>query len=128
MNEPEVAPALFLARQGFDVWLGNNRGNRFSDRHTTLDPNSKEYWQFDWEEMGTMDQPAVIDFILKKTGFDKINYMGHSQGTTQLMAGASLMPEYYNSKINLAVLLAPPTAMYYAPNDGIRSSSWPFIM
>lgn len=82
MNEPSVAPAFFLASQGFDVWLGNNRGNRFSDKHTTLDTRSREYWQFDWEEMGTKDQPAVIDFILNKTGHSKMSYIGHSQGTT----------------------------------------------
>lgn len=55
MNEPEVAPAFYLANKGFDVWLGNNRGNRFSDKHTTLDNTKREYWQFDWEEMGTKD-------------------------------------------------------------------------
>lgn len=82
MNEASVAPAFYLANQGYDVWLGNNRGNRFSDRHTTLDPKSKEYWQFDWEQMGTSDQPAVIDFILSKTGQSKLSYVGHSQGTT----------------------------------------------
>lgn len=31
------------------------------------------------------------------------------------MAGASLMPEYYNSKIKIAALLAPPMAL--AHND-----------
>jgi len=42
--------------------------------------------------MGTKDLPAAIDFILGKTGFDSLDYVGHSQGTTQLLAGAALMP------------------------------------
>jgi len=41
---PEVAPALVLARAGYDVWMGNNRGTRFSPAHTTLNPKDKEYW------------------------------------------------------------------------------------
>jgi len=57
-----------MANQGYDVWLGNNRGNRYSDKHISLDPNSKEYWMFDWEDMGTKDVPAFIEFIVKKTG------------------------------------------------------------
>jgi lysosomal acid lipase/cholesteryl ester hydrolase len=59
--------------------------------------------------MGTKDTPAMIDYMLKQTGASKINYIGHSEGTTQLLAGASLMPEYYTPKINHAALLAPVT-------------------
>jgi len=40
MNHPEEAPALVLAREGFDVWLGNSRGTRFSRKHTSLNPDS----------------------------------------------------------------------------------------
>jgi len=29
------------------------------------------------------------------------------------MAGGSLKPEYFNDKINVAILLAPPVSMYY---------------
>jgi len=33
-----------------------------------LKNNQKEFWDFDWEDMGTKDTPAVIDYILKSTG------------------------------------------------------------
>jgi len=61
--------------------------------------------------MGTKDTPAVIDFILNNTGYSKINYIGHSEGTTQIMAGASLKPEFYKEKMNLCIFLAPPASM-----------------
>lgn len=52
----------------------------------------------------------MIDFVLENTGASKLNYIGHSEGTTQIMAGASLMPEFYNKKINVGLLLAPVAA------------------
>jgi len=76
-----------------------------------LNAEEKAYWQFSWEELGTKDVPAAIDFIIKETGFDKINYVGHSQGVTQLIAGSALDPEYFNSKINLAILMGPPISI-----------------
>lgn len=39
------------------------------------------------------------------------------------MAGASLMPDYYKKRVNLAVLLAPPAAMYYNPDPSIHENS-----
>ena len=35
-HTPELAPAFQFARAGYDVWLGNNRGNRFGDKHMKL--------------------------------------------------------------------------------------------
>lgn len=64
------------------MWLLNNRGTRFSQNHVSLDIKSKEFWQFEWEEMGTYDCVAAIDHILEHTGFDSVTYMGHSEGTT----------------------------------------------
>ena len=108
---PDVAHAFVLSRAGYDVWLGNNRGTTYSLGHVSLKSSSKEYWQFDWEEMGVYDTPAVIDFILKQTGFPQLSYIGHSEGTTQVMAGAALKPDLYSSKINIAFFLAPPASM-----------------
>ena len=120
-NDVDKAPAYILARQGYDVWLGNNRGNRFSQGHKTLNYlKDREYWRFTWEEMGTKDMPAMLDFITTIRGVDKISYIGHSQGTTQIMSAASLIPDYYKSKLNVAVLLAPPASLHYSTNSALR--------
>ena len=68
-NVAENAPAFILARAGYDVWLGNNRGNRWSRNHVKYDNKSKEFWdEIDWEQMGVHDTPTVINFILNATG------------------------------------------------------------
>lgn len=82
MNSAELSPAFQLARAGYDVWMGNNRGNYYSDKHTTLDNKSKEYWNFDFEDMGVSDQPAMMDYITETTKQQKLVYIGHSEGTT----------------------------------------------
>jgi len=91
VNWADVAPAFVAARAGYDVWLGNSRGNTYSKAHTKLDPkkDEKEFWSFDWEQMGQYDLPAVIDHILDKTSQEKLAYIGHSQGTTQMYYGLS---------------------------------------
>jgi lysosomal acid lipase/cholesteryl ester hydrolase len=91
--------------------MGNNRGTRWSETHTTLNKNDKDFWQWSWEEMGVYDTPAFIDFILNHTGNDKITYIGHSEGTSQIMSGGTLIPEYYTEKMLVALFLAPPAAM-----------------
>ena len=69
-NNDQDAIAFILARAGYDVWMGNNRGSRFGMGHTSLNRHSKAFWEFYEEEMGTIDTPAFIDFILAKTGLE----------------------------------------------------------
>ncbi|XP_045487668.1 lipase 1 [Pieris rapae] len=105
---PGTALAYILAEAGFDVWLGNARGNYFSRQHLTLNPNDGKgsFWDFSWDEIGNLDLPAMIDYILEQTGRTKLHYIGMSQGTTVFFVMGSLRPEY-NKKIITMQALAP---------------------
>ncbi|CAH0401282.1 unnamed protein product [Chilo suppressalis] len=96
-----------LADSGYDVWVGNSRGNRYSRRHLHLNPDADiAFWDYSVHEYGSYDLPAVIDFILEKTNQSQINYIGHSEGTTMMyVMGAH--KRKYNEKIKLFVALAP---------------------
>ena len=58
--------ALELSKKGYDVWLGNTRGGNFSLGHTKLD--RKDYWDFDWAELGMYDIPSMVDHVYQSTG------------------------------------------------------------
>lgn len=66
-----------LADAGFDVWLGNMRGNAFSREHSTLRPESSArdrhaFWNFSVDEVASYDLPACIRYILQTTGNEQV--------------------------------------------------------
>ncbi|OXU24914.1 hypothetical protein TSAR_006225 [Trichomalopsis sarcophagae] len=97
---------FILADAGYDVWMGNARGTRYSRKHAELTTDDAKYWDFSWHEMGKYDLPVTIDYILKRTGHKKIAYIGHSQGSTAFSVMMSEYPEY-NDKITIMSALAP---------------------
>ncbi|XP_044249511.1 lipase 1 [Drosophila takahashii] len=108
---PHSGLGYFLYANGYDVWMGNVRGNRYSKGHLKLNPNTdRAYWSFSWHEIGMYDLPAMIDGVLDKTGYQKLSYFGHSQGTTSFFVMASSRPQY-NSKIHVMSALAPVAFM-----------------
>jgi len=104
-NLPENSLAFLLADAGFDVFLGNFRGNEHSRKHTTLDPNKSEFWQFSWDEMARYDMPAMIDRTLEITGHKQIYCIGHSLGALVTFCMLDTQPEY-NEKIKAMFALA----------------------
>ncbi|KAI8465183.1 MAG: Alpha/Beta hydrolase protein [Monoraphidium minutum] len=98
--------AFVLADAGFDVWMGNTRGNVYSSGHVTLSRFEDEFWQFGIDQLALIDLPTKIDFILAKTGATKMAFVGHSQGCTLAFMLLSAIPEY-NDKISVVNHMGP---------------------
>jgi len=94
VNEPEESLSYILADAGFDVWMGNNRGNIYSKANVKLSPKQKTFWEFSWDQMAWFDFPDMVNYIRNYTGYPKIGYVGHSEGSLQVFAGLSLKPEF----------------------------------
>jgi lysosomal acid lipase/cholesteryl ester hydrolase len=81
--------AFVLANAGFDVWLGNCRGNKYSCKHKHLKPHDSKYWDYSIDERAHHDIPRTIDYIIQHSSFDKCGYVGFSQGSAMGFAAFS---------------------------------------
>lgn len=113
-----LVSAYILAEEGYDVWMGNARGNFYSRRHVSFNPDAilnTDFWRFSWDEIGNIDLPTMIDYVLAYTGRSRLHYIGHSQGTTSFFVMTSLQPAY-NEKIISMHALAPVAYMAHNRN------------
>ncbi|GMI76832.1 Myzus persicae-induced lipase 1 [Hibiscus trionum] len=104
LNSPEQNLPMILADNGFDVWISNTRGTRFSQKHISLNPVQPEFWDWSWDELVAYDLPAFFGYVFNQTG-QKIHYIGHSLGT--LMAMASFSEGHQADMLQSAALLSP---------------------
>ncbi|RKF76902.1 putative lipase [Golovinomyces cichoracearum] len=95
-----------LVEQGFDVWLGNNRGNKYSKKNMHISPNSTPFWNFSIDEFAFYDIPDTIQYILQTTSAKSLSYIGFSQGTAQAFATLAVHP-MLNDQVNVFIGLAP---------------------
>ncbi|GAM22149.1 hypothetical protein SAMD00019534_053240, partial [Acytostelium subglobosum LB1] len=105
-TNPNDSLPFILADAGYDVWLGNNRGNKYSFKHTTYTPDQEQFWNWSIDELAKFDMPSMVDFITDRTGHKTITYIAFSQGTAQGWAGLSSNAALAR-KVDLFIALAP---------------------
>ncbi|CEM14629.1 unnamed protein product [Vitrella brassicaformis CCMP3155] len=102
----EISLPIYLARKGYDVWLANNRGNKYSWKHRFFKRDDKHYWDFSIDELARYDVPTCVDLVLRETRATQCIYVGFSNGTAQMFAALSTQPAL-NRRIATFIALAP---------------------
>ena len=124
LNYEHKALAFVLARKGFDVWLGNNRGNKYARTHLSLNRDDERFWDFSFQEMGVQDVPAILRRILAETGAEKVTYVGHSQGNSQMFVALTddHSHGFVNRHLDLFVALSPIVYLANQLDESLRSA------
>jgi pimeloyl-ACP methyl ester carboxylesterase len=108
MNFPDQSLGYILADAGYDVWLGNVRGNYYSRAHVKYNPDhDEEFWDFSYADMARDDLPSMIYYILNVTKHTQIAYVGHSQGTAIAFAEFGRLNNVVQNNVSFWTALAP---------------------
>lgn len=107
LNKNQNLPFV-LYELGYDVWMGNNRGNKYSQKHLFHSISSEAFWDFSLDEFALFDIPNSIEYIVSATQCEKITYIGFSQGTAQIFAALSIN-QTLHEKIDQIIAISPAT-------------------
>ncbi|KAK3336170.1 Alpha/Beta hydrolase protein [Cercophora scortea] len=125
LTDAQRALPFILVDRGFDVWLGNNRGNKYSKKSVNCSPTSLEFWNFSIDEFAFYDIPDSIAYVLDTTGQPSLSYIGFSQGTAQAFASLAVHPKL-NDQVNVFIALAPamsPAGLHNGIVDALVKAS-----
>ncbi|RDL40838.1 uncharacterized protein BP5553_00817 [Venustampulla echinocandica] len=106
LTDEERCLPFKLVEKGYDVWLGNNRGNKYSKKSVHHSPTDTAFWDFSMDEFAFHDIPNSISYILQTTSAPSLSYIGFSQGTAQAFAALAVHPKL-NDQVNVFIALAP---------------------
>ncbi|XP_020109283.1 triacylglycerol lipase 2-like [Ananas comosus] len=125
LSSPDKSLGYILADSGYDVWIANSRGTKYSLRHMFLSPSNSAYWEWSWDQLVAYDLPAVVEYVYNQTRNQKIHYIGHSLGT--LMALASFCEHRLLDMIRSAALLCPIAFLDQITSSIARASANAFV-
>jgi len=114
-NGKKSLPFL-LMEEGYDVWIGHNRGTVHSLGHLTKNSqeSNSDYWDFNLDDYALIDLPSNLEAVKQKTGATKVTYIGHSQGTTIFFMLYMHDPAYMESTIEKFISLGTVYTINYA--------------
>ncbi|XP_028035446.1 lipase 3-like [Bombyx mandarina] len=95
-----------LSEAGYDVWLANARGNKYSKMHSAKPADAPDFWDFSFHEIGLYDLSALINYVLQIRDKVEICLIGYSMGATSALALLST-DSIYNEILKSVILIAP---------------------
>nr|GMC92615.1 triacylglycerol lipase 1 [Ipomoea batatas]GMD01926.1 triacylglycerol lipase 1 [Ipomoea batatas]GME07638.1 triacylglycerol lipase 1 [Ipomoea batatas] len=91
LNSANQSLGFILADRGFDVWVGNVRGTRWSYGHVSLSEKDKDFWDWSWQELALYDLVEMTRYIYSLTN-SKVLIVGHSQpNIVEMVEGAAFL-------------------------------------
>ncbi|VDK53034.1 unnamed protein product [Anisakis simplex] len=112
-NLPSQSAGFVFADSGFDVWMGNARGNTYSQEHNRFTRNDDEYWKFTFDQISKYDLETMIDKALNVSGQKQLSYVGYSEGCVTMLAKLAIDPAF-SAKVSKFFALGPMTSMVHA--------------
>ncbi|KAF8336937.1 putative triglyceride lipase-cholesterol esterase [Cantharellus anzutake] len=130
LTDEQRSIPFVLVEMGYDVWFGNNRGNKYSKKNMTLSPNTNSFGTSRYD-LGMTDIPETLEYILQltKPTSGRLSYIGFSQGSAQAFAALSVHPQL-NDKISVFIAIAPafsPKGLASKLVDALMKSSPNFL-
>jgi hypothetical protein len=114
-NDYTNSPAFQFQKLGFDVWIANARGSKFSRVHTDKDKSYKTgaYWDFEQKEMAEDLQVFIEKILTENTHYSKLAaFIGHGNGANLFYIGNFHNSDWFKDRVELFFPLAQLTNQY----------------
>ena len=118
VNEYDNNLPLRLLDEGFDVWFGNFRGNKYSNSHIFKQKDNHDFYSYGIDEISKYDFPALVNFPLETTKNKHLVLICHSQSTSFYTVAFSEKRSYakMKGKISKVVMLNPTLDLSEIPS------------